>query len=80
MVGVNEFVTEDVDDVEILRVDPESEGEQVERLKEFKSDRDQAAVDARLEELRAVARATGNLLDPIRAGSRTAPRSARSAA
>jgi methylmalonyl-CoA mutase N-terminal domain/subunit len=67
VVGVNEYVTEDVDDVEILRVDPESEREQVERLKKFKADRDQDAVDARLEELRSVAQGDGNLLHPIRA-------------
>ena len=41
---------------DILRVDPESEREQVERLKAFKADRDQAARDARLEELREAAR------------------------
>jgi methylmalonyl-CoA mutase N-terminal domain/subunit len=67
VVGVNEYVTEDVDDVEILRVDPESEREQVERLKKFKADRDQDAVRERLEELRSVARGDGNLLHPIRA-------------
>jgi methylmalonyl-CoA mutase N-terminal domain/subunit len=67
VVGVNEYVTDTVDDVEILRVDPESEREQVERLKAFKADRDQAAVDKRLEELLEVARGDGNLLVPIRA-------------
>ena len=67
MVGVNEYVTDEVDEVEILRVDPESERQQVERLKAFKADRDQAAVDERLEELREVVRGDGNLLEPIRA-------------
>jgi methylmalonyl-CoA mutase N-terminal domain/subunit len=67
VVGVNEYVTEDVDDVEILRVDPESEREQVERLKKFKADRDADAVDKRLDELREVVRGEGNLLHPIRA-------------
>src|SRR3954469_15769845 len=67
VVGVNEYVTDQIDDVEILRVDPESERQQVERLKQFKADRDQAAVDKRLEELRDVARGDGNLLHPIRA-------------
>jgi methylmalonyl-CoA mutase N-terminal domain/subunit len=67
VVGVNEYVTDDVDDVEILRVDPESEREQVERLKKFKEERDQDAVKARLEELREVAQGDGNLLHPIRA-------------
>jgi methylmalonyl-CoA mutase N-terminal domain/subunit len=67
VVGVNEYVTDDIDDVEILRVDPESEREQVERLKKFKADRDADAVEKRLEELREVARGDGNLLHPIRA-------------
>jgi methylmalonyl-CoA mutase N-terminal domain/subunit len=66
VVGVNEYVTDTVDEVEILRVDPKSEHEQVARLKEFKANRDQAAVDARLEELRETTRGSGNLLYPIR--------------
>jgi methylmalonyl-CoA mutase N-terminal domain/subunit len=64
---VNEYVTDDVDDVEILRVDPKSEAEQLERLKAFKEDRDRDAVKARLEDVRETARGTGNLLVPIRA-------------
>ncbi|MDX6643048.1 MAG: methylmalonyl-CoA mutase, N-terminal domain, partial [Solirubrobacteraceae bacterium] len=67
VVGVNEYVTDTIDDVEILRVDPESEREQVERLKAFKDDRDQHAVAKRLEELRETARGDGNLLHPMRA-------------
>src|SRR5205085_5128598 len=66
VVGVNEYVTEEIEDVEILRVDPESERQQVERLKQFKADRDQQAVDRRLEELRDTCRGDGNLLHPIR--------------
>jgi len=61
------IVTDDGDEVETLRVDPKSEDEQVARLKRFKSDRDQAAVDAALAELRATAEGDGNLLYPIRA-------------
>ena len=55
VVGVNKYVTDTVDDVDILRVDPESERRQLERLAKFKADRDQQAVAARLEELREVA-------------------------
>src|SRR5438552_1165403 len=40
VVGVNKFVTDVVDDVEILRVDPESERSQLERLARFKEGRD----------------------------------------
>jgi methylmalonyl-CoA mutase, N-terminal domain len=67
VVGVNEYVTDTVDEVEILRVDPESERQQVERLEAFKADRDQAAVDARLEELRGACGGDQNLLVPMRA-------------
>jgi methylmalonyl-CoA mutase N-terminal domain/subunit len=66
IVGVNKFVTDQVDDVEILRVDPESERRQLERLKRFKDSRDSAAVDSRLGDLRATAESDGNLLYPIK--------------
>jgi len=67
VVGVNEYVTEQIEDVEILKIDPKTEENQVEQLKAFKEDRDQQAVDARLEDLRQVAKGGGNLLHPIRA-------------
>jgi methylmalonyl-CoA mutase N-terminal domain/subunit len=66
IVGVNKYVTEEVDDVEILRVDPEVERRQVERLKRFKESRDQAAVDERLAKLREVALGEGNLMYPVK--------------
>jgi methylmalonyl-CoA mutase N-terminal domain/subunit len=47
-------------------VDPESEREQVGRLKAFKANRDQALVEKRLEELRETARGSENLLPYIR--------------
>jgi methylmalonyl-CoA mutase N-terminal domain/subunit len=67
VVGVNEYVTEQIDEVEILRVDPESERQQLERLAKFKEDRDQGAVDARLDELRQACGGDSNLLEPMRA-------------
>ena len=66
IVGVNKFVTDQVDDVDILKVDPESEQRQLARLKAFKERRDQASVAAKLESLKDVARGDGNLLHPIR--------------
>ncbi len=67
VVGVNRFVTDRVDDVDILKVDPEAEKRQVERLRRHKAERDQAAVDARLGELTRAAEApAGNLLPPIK--------------
>jgi methylmalonyl-CoA mutase N-terminal domain/subunit len=66
VVGVNKYVTDTVDDVDILRVDPEAERRQLERLAAFKEARDSAAVEQRLEALRETARGDGNLLYPIK--------------
>ncbi len=67
VVGVNKFVQDTPEVPDILRVDPESEREQVARLKAFKADRDAAVVSERLGEVRACARGTGNLLPVLRA-------------
>jgi methylmalonyl-CoA mutase N-terminal domain/subunit len=66
VVGVNKYVTDQIDDVDILKVDPESERRQLERLAKWKANRDQAAVDARLAELTKVAEGDANLLPPIK--------------
>jgi methylmalonyl-CoA mutase N-terminal domain/subunit len=66
VVGVNTQVEDDPEVPDLLRVDPASEHRQLERLKAFKADRDHALVERRLEELRAAARGSGNLLPPIR--------------
>jgi methylmalonyl-CoA mutase N-terminal domain/subunit len=66
VVGVNQFVEDDPEVPDILRVDPESEREQVERLKAFKADRHAAAVEQRLEAVREAARASDNLLPALR--------------
>ncbi|MGI8513311.1 MAG: methylmalonyl-CoA mutase family protein, partial [Solirubrobacteraceae bacterium] len=66
VVGVNKYVTEDIEVPDVLKVDQASEDAQVERLKKFKADRDQELVDRRLEELREASRGTENLLPPLR--------------
>jgi len=66
VVGVNKYEEEEVEVPDLLRVDPESEREQVERLRKFKAERDGAAVEARLEALREAARGTDNLLPFIK--------------
>jgi methylmalonyl-CoA mutase N-terminal domain/subunit len=66
VVGVNKFEEDDIEVPDLLRVDPESEREQVGRLKAFKANRDQQLVDKRLEELRETARGSDNLLPSIR--------------
>jgi methylmalonyl-CoA mutase N-terminal domain/subunit len=70
VVGVNEYVTDQVDEVEILRVDPESERRQVEQLKAFKEARDSEAVARPLEELRQACNGEAHLLEPMRAALR----------
>ncbi len=66
VVGVNAFEEDETAMQDLLRVDPESEREQVQRLQAFKRDRDHALVDQRLTELRAVARSEDNLLPAMR--------------
>jgi methylmalonyl-CoA mutase, N-terminal domain len=66
VVGVNSYQEDDIEVPDLLRVDPESEREQLSRLAAFKADRDQALVARRLEELREVARGSENLLPAIR--------------
>jgi methylmalonyl-CoA mutase N-terminal domain/subunit len=66
VVGVNEFVEDSAEVEEILSVDPESERDQLTRLKAFKENRDQALTDQRLKELKQAAEGSDNLLPPIR--------------
>ncbi len=66
VVGVNKYEEEGIEVPDLLRVDPESEREQVGRLSEFKASRDQTLAERRLEELRDVARGGENLLPAIR--------------
>jgi methylmalonyl-CoA mutase, N-terminal domain len=66
VIGVNAYQEDALEVPDLLRVDPESEREQLSRLADFKANRDQALVAQRLEELRKVARGSENLLPPIR--------------
>ncbi len=65
VVGVNRYVEDDAEVHDLLRVDPESERAQLERLAAFKANRDGALVERRLEELRETARGSDNLLPAI---------------
>jgi methylmalonyl-CoA mutase N-terminal domain/subunit len=66
VVGVNKYEEDEIEVPDLHRVDPESEKQQVERLKAFKADRDQEQVDRRLQELRNAAEGTDNLLPFIK--------------
>jgi methylmalonyl-CoA mutase N-terminal domain/subunit len=65
VVGVNAFVEDSVEVPDLLRVDPESEREQVRRLKAFKEARDGQLIGLRLEQIRDAARGTGNMLPAL---------------
>jgi methylmalonyl-CoA mutase N-terminal domain/subunit len=66
IVGLNKFATDGDPEPELLAMDPELERSQVARLTAFKADRDQAAVTARLDDVRDAARGTDNLLPPMK--------------
>ena len=66
VVGVNRFVLDEEEPYEPLRVDPAIEAKQAAKLAVLRTNRYQAAVDAALDEVRAVARGTGNVLYPLK--------------
>jgi methylmalonyl-CoA mutase N-terminal domain/subunit len=66
VVGVNRFTTDEHEHYEPLRVDPSIEADQGRRLAALRAGRDQAEVDRRLEEIRAAARGSDNLLPPMK--------------
>jgi methylmalonyl-CoA mutase, N-terminal domain len=66
VIGVNVQREEDETPIEIHRVDPRVEADQVARLAALRKGRDAAAVEARLAELRDAARGPANLLPPMR--------------
>jgi methylmalonyl-CoA mutase N-terminal domain/subunit len=72
MVGVNDFVSDDDEDLEILRIPASLEQEQAERVREVRRRRDAAAASRALDQLRRAAGSpTENLmpyvLDAVRA-------------
>src|SRR4051812_17598046 len=66
VVGVNKYVTEDVEVPDTLKVDQATEDAQVERLKTFKENRDQENVRRRLDDIREAARGSDNLLPHLK--------------
>ncbi|MGH2711222.1 MAG: acyl-CoA mutase large subunit family protein [Actinomycetota bacterium] len=66
IVGVNRFVEETEEALEIQRLDEEQVRRQSERLRELREGRDNAAVDRALKEVEETARGTDNLLTPMR--------------
>ncbi|MGH2728449.1 MAG: acyl-CoA mutase large subunit family protein [Actinomycetota bacterium] len=66
VVGVNRYTAAEEDHVELLRVDQAVQEDQIRRVGEVRAARDQAAVKEALEDVRAAARGTDNLLVPMR--------------
>ncbi len=66
IVGVNRFVDDHPEPAEVFPIDPELQRRQAERVGRFREERDQAAVAAALDDVRAAARGTQNVLPPTR--------------
>jgi methylmalonyl-CoA mutase N-terminal domain/subunit len=65
VVGVNVFTTETEVETEVLRIDPEAEREQVERLQALRARRDPARAGEAVRQLAAAAGEDRNLMPPI---------------
>jgi methylmalonyl-CoA mutase N-terminal domain/subunit len=64
-VGVNEFIIGEEPEIEILRVDPEVEKIQYQRLAKITKERDNLKVQDSLEEIKSIARSDKNLMPSI---------------
>jgi len=62
VVGVNRFVSEQTTPIEVLRIDPEIERRQIERVRTMRASRDADKWRASLDGLAAAARGTSNLV------------------
>jgi methylmalonyl-CoA mutase N-terminal domain/subunit len=67
IVGVNKFTEEGEIEPDVFPIDPELQRDQLARLKKFKAERNQDAVQHALADVTAAARGTQNLLHPMRA-------------
>jgi methylmalonyl-CoA mutase N-terminal domain/subunit len=65
VVGVNRYAREDEEPIPILRVDPALERKQIDRLRAARAQRDGAAVERALAELREAAGSERNLMEPL---------------
>ena len=65
VVGVNEFVTEEVDAPDTLKIDPKLEREQVERVRALRHKRDNALTKKALADVERAAKEGQNLMPPL---------------
>ena len=66
IVGVNRYVEDEAETVELHRLDPESERRQIERTQRVRAERDAQRAGAALAEVRGVAQTDENLLPAMR--------------
>ncbi len=66
IVGVNTYADPEEGEPEVFPIDPELERRQADRVRALRARRDDAAVKAALEEVRAAAHGTQNLLPPMK--------------
>jgi methylmalonyl-CoA mutase N-terminal domain/subunit len=66
VVGVNRFQATATEPVEIMKIGPQGEEEQIRALKQLRDERDNEAVAQALGRLEEVARGTDNLLPPLK--------------
>jgi methylmalonyl-CoA mutase, N-terminal domain len=66
VVGVNRFIDEQRESAEVFPIDEELQRSQVARVGRVRAERDQPGVDAALEDVRAAARGSQNLLVPMK--------------
>jgi methylmalonyl-CoA mutase N-terminal domain/subunit len=67
VVGLNRYVTDDAEKVEITRVSPRHQAEQAAALARLRARRDPSMVAARLAAIESAARGTDNLMPPLKA-------------
>ena len=70
VVGVNRYELEDEPEIEILRIDPALEDQQIERVKALRARRDSAAVEQALARLKEASLRDENLMPLIVEASR----------
>ncbi|MER3396198.1 MAG: methylmalonyl-CoA mutase [Acidimicrobiia bacterium] len=70
IVGVNEFIEDEEEPLEVLKVDKALEEAQIRRLEEARKKRDPIEIGEKLEAVRQVAKGDGNLLDAMKAALR----------
>jgi methylmalonyl-CoA mutase, N-terminal domain len=66
IVGVNRYQEDETEPIELLRIDPAAEKRQLERTARVRRERDAAAAESALAEVRRAARGEENLLPPMR--------------